>query len=245
MKRSERADGILADDRERLGRTSRQARVEWLRTRGMLALLVILVVAIFILPAVAPLGAPLRLATDLALTLMVVAGIVAIADHRNLAIALTALGALLIVVRWSEWIVPTGLHPFVRELLGLSAVVMLGIGVGINVFGRRSALRDRIFGAIVLYLLLGVTWALIYAVVDLFAPQSFSGHLEADAGTTDFVYFSFVTLTTVGYGDIVPVSRIVRSLSMLEALVGQLYPAIIIARLISLEFTTQPDSTRR
>ena len=55
------------------------------------------------------------------------------------------------------------------------------------------------------------------------------------ARLTDWMYFSFVTLTTVGYGDITPVATSARSLAMLEALTGQLYPAIIIARLVSLQ----------
>ena len=213
--------------------------------RGMLALLLILVVFSFILPAVVPLGTPWRLATDVSLTLIVVAGIVAIADRRRLAVALGVVGVLVVAVRWSEWIAPTGLHPSVRDLLTLCALTMLAFAVGMNVFGSGRALRDRIFGAIVLYLLLGLIWALVYAVVDVFAPGAFAGRSETGEDTTDWVYFSFVTLTTVGYGDIVPVSRIVRSLCILEALVGQLYPAVIIARLVSLEFAQPTDSTLR
>jgi VanZ family protein len=240
---SVRAAGAIPDGSGPAGRLPRDTRIAWLRTRGMLALLLILVIFSFILPAVVPLGTPWRLATDVSLTLIVIAGIVAIADHHKLAVALTAVGVLVVAARWSEWIAPTGLHPSVRDLLTLCALAMLAFAVGINVFGSGHALRDRIFGAIALYLLLGLMWALVYAVVDLFAPGAFAGRSQTDQGATDWVYFSFVTLTTVGYGDIVPVSRIVRSLCILEALVGQLYPAVIIARLVSLEFSQQPDST--
>ena len=65
------------------------------------------------------------------------------------------------------------------------------------------------------------------------------GCRTTDAGIANWIYFSFVTLTTVGYGDITPVARAARSIAMLEALTGQLYPAIIIARLVSL-----PDTSR-
>jgi VanZ family protein len=175
------------------------------------------------------------------LTFIMAIGVVAITDHRKLAIALAALGVLVVVARWTEWILPTGLHPSVRDLVTVCAFLVLGVAVGINVFGSGNSLRDRIFGAIVLYLLIGLVWAFAYAVVDLFSPQSFAGRSDASPDPADWVYFSFVTLTTVGYGDITPVSRVVRALSILEALVGQLYPAVIIARLVSLEFVRDPD----
>ena len=91
------------------------------------------------------------------------------------------------------------------------------------------------FGAIVLYLLLGVMSAVAYAMLDTLVPHAFDGRDDSGAGLADWAYFSFVTLTTVGYGDITPVARAARSMAMLEALVGQLYPAIIIARLVSLQ----------
>ena len=71
------------------------------------------------------------------------------------------------------------------------------------------------------------------------SPDAFAGHPGADGALADWVYFSFVTLTTVGYGDITPVSTSARSLAMLEALTGQLYPAIIIARLVSLQTSSR------
>lgn len=245
MERSVQAAGATSKDTMHAGGFSRDTRIAWLRTRGMLVLLLVLVLFSFILPAVVPLGTSWRLATDLSLTLIVVTGIIAITDHRRLATALTVVGVLVVAARWSEWIAPAGLHPSIRDLLTLCALAMLAIAVGINVFGAGRALRDRIFGAIVLYLLLGLIWAFVYAVVDLFAPGAFAGRSKTDVGATDWVYFSFVTLTTVGYGDIVPVSRIVRSLCILEALVGQLYPAVIIARLVSLEFAQPTDSGPR
>jgi CDP-diglyceride synthetase len=220
---------------------SRQARTAWLRTRGMLALLLLLIVSVFVVPAVVPPGPAWRFATDLMLTFIMAIGVVAITDHRKLAIALAALGVLVVVVRWTEWILPTGLHPSVRDLVTVCAFLVLGVAVGINVFGSGNSLRDRIFGAIVLYLLIGLVWAFVYAVVDLFSPRSFAGRSDTSPDPADWVYFSFVTLTTVGYGDITPVSRVVRALSILEALVGQLYPAVIIARLVSLEFVRDPD----
>jgi hypothetical protein len=74
-------------------------------------------------------------------------------------------------------------------------------------------------------------------MVDLLVPRSLSGVSVAEAPKllSDLIYFSFSTLTTVGYGDIVPVHPIARSLSSVEAIIGQLYPATLLARLVTLE----------
>jgi hypothetical protein len=88
------------------------------------------------------------------------------------------------------------------------------------------------------YLLIGLIFASLYEVVARLAPDAFAGNVVLRPGQVqggDFVFFSFVTLTSTGYGDVVPVHPVARSLAMLEAMTGQLYPAIILARLVSLE----------
>ncbi len=94
----------------------------------------------------------------------------------------------------------------------------------------------RIVGAILLYLTIGLVFVALYTMVGAITPKAFNG-LSVAARTSlpsDLVYFSFTTLTTVGYGDIVPVHPLARSLSNLEAIIGQLYPATLLARLVSL-----------
>ena len=92
----------------------------------------------------------------------------------------------------------------------------------------------RILGAIAAYLLLGVLWAYAYALVAHLRPGAFSGPVRPEDGPRAFFYFSFLTLTTVGYGDVLPVHPVARSLAMLEAVTGPLYLAILVARLVSL-----------
>ena len=104
---------------------------------------------------------------------------------------------------------------------------------------------DRILGAISVYLLLGIAWAAVYTFLEILIPGSFyadASHLPAGhLRWSEFLYFSFATLTTLGYGDITPVNSYGRSLSLLEAVTGVLYIAIMIARLVSLY---QPESER-
>jgi hypothetical protein len=120
--------------------------------------------------------------------------------------------------------------------VGLPSLTLLGALLGTRVFGAGTVTRNRIGGAVALYMLVGLVWADAYQLVSMVVPDSFAG-ISAHDGSIDrftWVYFSFVTLTTVGYGDIMPLSRAARSLANLEALIGQLYPAIVLARLVSL-----------
>jgi hypothetical protein len=113
-----------------------------------------------------------------------------------------------------------------------------------QLFILRSVTLDMISAAICAYLLMGIAFAYAFAVVELQNPASFSTRLFQDtsggiapfmASLHNFIYYSFVCLTTTGFGDITPISGGARSLSMMEAVFGQLFVAILIARLVSLE----------
>ena len=111
------------------------------------------------------------------------------------------------------------------------------------VFAAGRITYHRVIGAVLLYLAIGFVFVALFTLVGALAPGSFSGLTVADRifVPSDFVYFSFSTLTTVGYGDIVPVHPIARSLCNVEAIIGQLYPATLLARLVSLEIGSRSD----
>jgi hypothetical protein len=215
-------------------------RMTQMHNRSMFLLLVLLVGIVFIAPAlVDPEGPWWRYVNDVFVMLILVSGVIAVAEHRKLAKVLIGLTVVVVVVHSGAWMIPhTGLA-VIRDVSTFCALFVLSFAVGINVFARGHALDDRVFGAIVLYLLLGVMWAFAYSMLGVLVPDGFAGGSGHARVLSEWVYFSFVTLTTVGYGDITPVARAARSLAMLEALVGQLYPAIIIARIVSLPVEPQ------
>lgn len=94
---------------------------------------------------------------------------------------------------------------------------------------------NRIIGAICVYLTLGVMWSIAFSILEGTNPGSFAGLNVADGGDweSDWIYFSFVTITTLGYGDILPLTTTARSLALFEAIVGQFYIAILVAGLVS------------
>ena len=125
------------------------------------------------------------------------------------------------------------------HIAGLIMFIGLNTAAIILVFRRifqdREVSFDTICHSVALYLLLGVTWALIYLVANLAITESFAELApSSDSGWSDFLYFSFATLTTLGYGDITPDLPFIKVWAVMEAVVGVLYIAILVARLVSL-----------
>ncbi len=139
---------------------------------------------------------------------------------------------------------PDDVFAFYAVPLAFAFYLIINLSLLNSVVKTRVMTLDILCGAVAVYLLIGINWALVYTYIDLLNPEAFKSSmqmLEPDkAFTHDFVYFSFVTLATLGYGDIVPVSTTARTFAMLEAIVGALYIAVIIGKIVS---TARPTST--
>jgi Ion channel len=163
----------------------------------------------------------------------------------------THAGRVVRVVLWSLWGVTLvagileelPIAQFDRLTVRLVTVAALSVMVAICasrilrvVFQAEQITLDSIFGSIVAYQLIGLFFSGIYTTLVLAEPNSFhgSGISSTLPGVleTDMVYYSFVTLATLGYGDIVPASSLARSIAVTEALVGQFYVAVVVAVLI-------------
>lgn len=134
------------------------------------------------------------------------------------------------------------LHEFLTAAAWLILSLTLGWTVVQAVFGPGRVTYHRIIGAILLYLLIALIFASIFIFVGLLIPNSFSGVAVSDSPAlgSSLIYFSIVTLTTVGYGDILPVHPIARSLCNLESIIGQFYTATLLARLVTLHAEDKP-----
>jgi len=134
-----------------------------------------------------------------------------------------------------------------RILALVLTVVWIGYAISIivaHLFQRRDVSLNTIFGAIVAYLLVAVAFAILFELVLLEDPSAFSGIPQSVLGQgpklgDTMIYFSLVCLTTMGLGDIIPVSSIARPLAVLEGVFGQLYLAVMIARLVGLHIVSE------
>ena len=127
---------------------------------------------------------------------------------------------------------------------GFMTVTVVG-----NVWRVRSVTLDTILGSVCAYLLLGMTWTMACILIQIFVPGSYAvgGQPLVFGGGgrgiyPDFIYYSFVTLTTLGYGDMLPLSPAARSLAVLEAVVGQMFIAVLVARLVGLQIASSSKS---
>ncbi len=112
-----------------------------------------------------------------------------------------------------------------------------------RLFQSKQITTDVIFAAITIYILIGVFWGIIYMLLEYFWAGSFllpQSPLYADFGQ-NLLYYSFITLTTVGYGDILPLSPPAKSFATLEAMTGPLYLSILVARLVGMHISQKAD----
>lgn len=125
---------------------------------------------------------------------------------------------------------------FFRLQQGLSGVFLgqMTVMILMHIVKENEVTLDLIMASACAYILIGMVWAHFYHFVEVFHPHSFTLHWTPGDDLWDFYYYSFVTLTTVGYGDIVALTKTAQALSILEALTGQLYLAIMISRLVGL-----------
>jgi len=208
----------------------------WRSDPGLSAFLTLLILSALVLPPLVFVWGFGEILDDIAFSLLLIGGIAAGSERtRNLVVMAVVIG-IAVILHWAARTTTSSLllqwqALFVSLSFGMLTLVVLG-----QVFRDGPVTHHRILGAVAAYLLLGVTWAAAYKLVALHFPDAFTGPVGRGKLAMDsWMYFSYATLSTAGYGDIVAQHPVARSLAVTEALVGQLYPAILIARLVSQE----------
>ena len=172
--------------------------------------------------------------TQLAFTLTLVLGVWSLQDSR----------------RWFRWgliltgvaVITSGGYAYTRDSgVQIANLLVIAVFCGITivlalkqvVFAAGPVSLNRLMGALCIYLLLGTLWSIFYAFTEFAVPNAFRYPAAQSVDLTgDFLYYSFVTLTTLGYGDITPVHPVARTFSYLEAVAGQLFLAVLVATLV-------------
>jgi D-alanyl-lipoteichoic acid acyltransferase DltB (MBOAT superfamily) len=179
--------------------------------------------------------------------LFMIISAVAVAARHWLAIAAMLLSSIVaLVVNLLRFSDPTPSMVCVGSASVMVFMATLIWIVGHAVFGPGRVTTHRIRGAIVLYLCIALFFASLYEVFLALNPAAITGaavHGKYLLIGQGLVYYSFTTLTSTGYGDLIPVEPLVRSLSNLESVIGQLYPATLLARIVSLELHRRQSET--
>lgn len=205
----------------------------WQAEKSLSVLLVLLIVSELVLPAIAPDRGPRDPITGAFFSCVLIAAAASVWRHARRAVRLVAIVCLGgVVVWWAAWFDPTGALALWRPASTAAVLVVLALMVLSSVLRAGTVTRHQIEGAIAAYLMLGLAWAGAYEWLALRDPSAFLG--VGASGGLQWTYYSLVTLTTMGYGDITPVAPAARSLAVAEALTGQMYIAILISRLVAL-----------
>ncbi len=172
----------------------------------------------------------------LLVTLVMVFAVLAVGGQRRSLIAALALASPAVVMRWVNHIRPDLVHPYV---IPLPTVLFFGfVAAQLMHFILRARRVDTnvLCAGIAGYLMLGLLWMPLYVAVGRLNPGAFdisaASNIRSMDGFNGF-YFSFVTLCTVGYGDIAPVSKVAKMLAVMEAITGLFYVAVLISRLVA------------
>lgn len=147
--------------------------------------------------------------------------------------SLIILSVLALPWLFSEWFFMTSTKPVFLSFFFFLYVTLTLLEM---IFKSKEITQNTLYGAVCVYLMLGILWASIYALIDKLIPGAIftgnfvNGHLTSN----EVIYFSYTTLTTLGYGDITTMTPVGRIMSVLEAIIGQLFIAFMIARLVGI-----------
>jgi hypothetical protein len=202
------------------------------------ALTIMLAVLLFVVGPLQAAGVASAHHFAIAFGLVLVVAVFIVSDSRvALTSVLTAL-ALIVTATLLRLRHPSAVDIYLDAAAWLILGVTLTIVVARAVFAPGNVTFHRIIGAVLLYLNVGLIFTALFCFVALRIPNAFTGlgPLQDNLAVAgNLIYFSFVTLTSVGYGDIAPIHPYARGLANVEAIIGQLYPATLLARLVTLE----------
>ncbi len=201
-----------------------------------LYLLIALVAFVTLVPVLDELGYGGMIFT-IFVSIILLSAVYAVSQSRGQFFLALILAGPAFVLRWINNFLGSPWLELVADVFSVSFLLLVAMLILTHVLRDEEVSREKIFGALSVYLLLGVIWAMLFIMMDSLVPGSLRHGQDQVLTGAEMIYYSFVTLTTLGYGDIVPVSPTARSLATLEALTGQLYLTVLVARLVGLHIT--------
>ena len=184
--------------------------------------------------------------------IVLAAALVSVAQSPSWKYFIVVLGGPVLVLGMLQLFFASDVLAVTRSLFAVAFIVYVIIVLVFFVSASRNVTMNTVCAALCVYLLLAVTWAVAYSMMDIMDPTAIQSSGGRDdlllrigrGGGANVLYFSLCTLTTLGYGDIVPVSPSARMLAALESVIGQLYLAVLVARLVGLQIAESMNQSR-
>ena len=177
----------------------------------------------------------LRYLFDLVVSVIFISAIFAIVEKIHQLLITVCLAVPMLVAMWSSYFFELRALAVVGQICGILFFAYTIIHIFKHIFKQEAVTKETIFAALVIYMLMAYMWGRIYSLLEMLQPGSFSmpeGHFFGDR--LIFLYYSFVTITTLGYGDITPLTDKASALSIIEAISGQIYLVVLVAWLVGM-----------
>jgi len=171
---------------------------------------------------------------DIFFSVILISGIYAVSRKKHILIIASLIGLPTLAAQWSLYFLKIPSFNLLRTFFGALFFAYALVIIISHLFREKEVTMEVITSSVCAYFMIGIMWAFIFSFMEILHPGSFSIEQSPMENTVQLFYYSFVTLTTLGYGDITPLTNPARSLSLLEAVMGQLYLAILIARLVGI-----------
>lgn len=208
----------------------------WDKESGLSGMLILLFVMHFVLIPMFGSFSFFLVVLNIFWMLFLVAGIFALSKSRKQALLISIVPVLFIVFGWISAFNPTPFTVLMDLILSIATFLLLIVLVLLKVFEPGPITLYRVIGSVVVYMLMANLWAIAYQFFYQHIEGSFQVTLppfESNSLNANFMYFSYITITTTGFGEIVPLHPMARALVQVEAFIGVLYPVILIGRLVS------------
>jgi hypothetical protein len=172
---------------------------------------------------------------DILLTFVFIAAMYSIVGKKKHIIIGVLLALPMLLSIWVAYFIKSAAVLVIGEFFGILFIGFAIFGVLQFILAAEDVTLEVLFAAIIIYLLMALMWSFVYMVLEVIVPGSFSiPESGLNAKQFVFLYYSFVTITTLGYGDITPLTHQAGALTILEAIVGQIYLVVLVAFLVGM-----------
>ena len=212
----------------------------WNEDTSLTITLVLFSLLLFVCIPVLDTGDRARIVIKILYSLILFTCMLSVATSRWKVLLVSITGGFVFMVSWLAELIAGKYIIIANEALNMVFNLLFSVLILLKTLRQGEITVHRVQGSVLAFLIVGLAFSNAYRLVALVCGTDAFNNL-AGADAKQFLYFSFTTLTTTGYGDITPVHPVGRSLANVEGLIGQLYPAILIARLVSLEIEARKN----
>jgi len=180
----------------------------------------------------------MRILVEISFSIVMLASVMAVSENRSNFLIAGVLFVFVLISRWAADFDKNVTLLLISNMFTIINLVFIAGTMLATIIQRKEISLDDVYGTICVYLLVGLVFAFLFFSIESYYPGAFNftamGPVSASTQLINLIYFSFITITTVGYGDILPISMMAKTLSYMEAIFGQVYLTVLVARLIAI-----------